>query len=377
MKIHFDRFMCFIEAETIPASEPATPAPAPPSIEQRVGALRGEARDSWQLHGDLDKAEALNGTRSEAPASTESGTPAEQADAVQTEAASEPATKEQPKPRGDRDFRGLRNTLTETQKELIAAKAKLELYEKQGQSAASRPSAPATAATQLPETSDRPDYPDIGKYKTVEEFNKDVAAWKIADAKWIKNEIQKAASNIKQESVTERQQVERQQRLEQGRKEYKDFDKVAFNKDIPASEVTIQTLLRHPQEHKLRYWLGTHPEEAKQLAEMTKVPGLANYQDRGVWNGLTAEQKQSVMLEVGIAQGKVDAELARIVKNLDKPATETTKTRTLPRPSTEAAIVPRGTPVGDELEDAVKRGDMTAFKRIQNERDAKKFRQGA
>ncbi len=376
MKIHFDRFMCFIEAETIPASEPATPAPAAPSIEQRVGALKGEARDSWQLHGDLDKAEALNGTKSEAPASTESGAPAEEADVAQTETASEPVAERQPKPRGDRDFRGLRNTLTETQKELIAAKAKLELYEKQGQTAASRPSAPTTAATQLPETSDRPDYPDIGKYKTVEEFNKDVAAWKLADAKWIQGEIQKAATNIKQESVTERQQVERQQRLEQGRKEYKDFDKVAFNKDVPASEVLIQTLMRHPQEHKLRYWLGTHLEEATQLAQMTHIPDLAIYQKPELWKSMTSEQKQSVMLQVGIAQGKVDAEISRIVKNLDKPAKETT-TRPLPRPSTEASIVPHGTPVQDELADAIQRGDQAAYNRIQNKRDAERFKQGA
>jgi hypothetical protein len=362
--------------EQVAIVEQTPAAPAAPSIEQRVGALKGEARDSWQLHGDLDKAEALNGTKSEVPASTESGAPAEQADVAQTEAASEPATKEQPKPRGDRDFRGLRNTLTETQKELIAAKAKLELYEKQGQSAASRPSAPATAATQLPETSDRPDYPDIGKYKTVEEFNKDVAAWKIADAKWIQGEIQKAATNIKQESVTERQQVERQQRLEQGRKEYKDFDKVAFNKDIPASDILIQTLIRHPQEHKLRYWLGTHLEEATQLAQMTHVEGLAQYQKPEAWKSLTPEQKQGVMLQIGIAQGKVDAEISRIVKNLDKPAKETT-TRALPRPSTEASIVPRGTPVQDELADAIQRGDQAAYNRIQNKRDAERFKQGA
>ena len=70
------------QVQTVEAPQVA----AEPSLEQRIGGLKGEARDHWQLHGNLAEAEKLNGTRSEAPASTETpGAPAE-ADVAQTEA---------------------------------------------------------------------------------------------------------------------------------------------------------------------------------------------------------------------------------------------------------------------------------------------------
>jgi len=167
-----------------PAADTQLQQPTAPSHADRVEALRQKGGADYQKYRMTGELPAEQPTAEAEPATENAGTD----QTVQTEAASAPAATEQSKTKQtrDRDWNAVKAQLAEKDRELIAAKAKLEVFERQ--SAVSRPSAPTATETQpqadVP-ADERPEFPDINAFDDPAKFNEAVKAWKKADTAWV------------------------------------------------------------------------------------------------------------------------------------------------------------------------------------------------
>src|SRR5438128_8404401 len=173
--------------------EPAAPSaafeqpdetPVPEGIqnfETRVEALSPKAREHWQVTWDLDAAEALEPSPGETaappPAPKKEKPPAasngrgDRKDGP-TAPASGPGTETEPQPKTaqERNFANLRKERERVERENIALKAKLEVYERD--KAASRTPAPAATTETKPAQPEKPKRPRYADFQTLDDYEK-------------------------------------------------------------------------------------------------------------------------------------------------------------------------------------------------------------
>ncbi len=351
--------------ETVVATEEATPAAkeaAGPSFKDHVASLTGAQRDHWQLTGELPEESDVKAESSTATEESESS--ADEAGTDKTEAAPDPAGKKE-------QHKGPRTSWGELREAKARAEARAELLEQQ--LAESRKSPPAKeepkveAARVDPARPKRPRMDDPA-FDTVEKYEAAMDAYEEAKDRYSAQTVEQRENQRKQEFEFKSASEKWESIKESGRTEYKDFEAVAFNPKVPASLAAIVELQSREDGHKLMYHLGKNPELAKELAELTDIPGPYK-----TYAELTAQalKDPQFALQLGEKRGIAKAEIARIAKTLGSrkatPSKETIARQA--KPSGEIAVEPNASPAEDELTEAIKSRNQSAYNRIMNKRE--------
>ena len=376
--------------------EPAAPSaafeqpdetPVPEGIqnfETRVEALSPKAREHWQLTGDLDAAEALEPSPGETaappPAPKKEKPPAasngrgDRKDGP-TAPASGPGTETEPQPKTpqERNFANLRKERERVERENIALKAKLEIYEREP--AASRTPAPAATTETKPATPEKPKRPRYADFQTLDDYEKAMDTYEEKREHYSAQLLEaREQQQTERQSETKRNETWTEQ-VTTGKSKYKDFEAVAFSSEVPASFAAIPRLRARKDGAEIAYFLGKHPEEALRIAELTDIPGIVTAQDFLALRQKAQSDPQAART-LARAEALADAAFDQLSAQLGKPAAST-KTTTRPlKPTSEVRVDANAKPVEDELADAIARGDQSAYERIMNRRDVDAKRSG-
>lgn len=363
----------------------ATPseAPAGPSRSERIKGLSGKARDYYQRTGDVEGAEKRMPPKAETNSETDPGA----AEAAQTEGApGTPRTEQQPRTRQDRNFRQVTQKLTETERELIAAKAKIELYERQ--SAASGPSAPAAQTVEKPTVSDdpRPRPPKLTDKKydgdNGTRFDEDNQKWLDLDTAWLERNSDRRFTVEQQRQQNQQSSTKWTEQIDSARKIHKDFDTVALSDKTPISFATMALIQSMPDGALRSYALGKSLEAATKIAELTHMPGEAQHKDfAGFMKWVKADPDRAMLYGEKLAIAK--AELAKLAVSSSRTAAPPPKPlkeiiRSSARPSaevnTEESAAPPQDPIARALQNIKNgvKGAQAEYVRLKNEADLRK-----
>jgi hypothetical protein len=349
-----------------------------PSYQERTDALRGKAREHYRLTGNLDEAERLS-VRKKSDASAESSPATEPgADNAQTEAAS--GTAEQRGTRQDRDWRATRQRLADLERQNTEFKAKLDVYERAG----NRPSAPVETPQPAPQAQPqaqdlRPEFPDIEAFTDPKKYQAAVKDWQKKDSEWMQRQFDKRITTEKAQQTQEKAVSEWNTQLENARKVHKDFETVAFNKDVPISYATL-SVIQSLNDGALRsYALGKDLKLAGEIAQLTHIPGenkFKTFPEFMRW--VNSDPRIAMAYGEKLALARVEIQKLQVATS-KAPQTPETKTplkevlRRQPRPSAEVTVDDNAQPVADPASQALKNGDFEAYKRIKNEEDRRRM----
>lgn len=361
-----------VEAELPVQETVVAPEQAQQVVEQTVAApthasrvddvLRqgGEAARKYKLTGELPE------PKSDVPADSSTADVQPESSTAATDAAATAATEQQQKPKNrDENVRNLREKSTAQEREIIALKAKLEVFERQ--SAVSRPSAPTTTETtpQADATENaRPEFPDVEAFDDPKKYQAAVKEWQKADTVWVQKQFDKRITTEKKTETTQKAATQWKERIESAKKEFPDFEAVAFNDKTLVSDAMVKVIQTAENGHLIAYALGKNPAEAERIFKLTNLA-----------EGATP-------LEIAEAVGIVKAEFSRIdlasLKKGPKAAPQVKPLKEViasaPRPSAEVDVEGGASPVADPVEQALKdsKNSPAAFarwKKLQNEKD--------
>lgn len=202
-------------------------------------------------------------TRGEVPAPAEEEKPSE-APAEQPEAKTEPESEtgneeqehdeegEQPKKKGG--FQRRIDKLTRERAEMAARIAELE--------AKAGGEKPAAAAPQ-PQGK-----PSVENFDTYDAYVEALADWKFE---------QRAAADRQREEEAKTQAQQKDKLTAWGEKvkaaagKYDDFEEVAYNPAVSITPAMQEAILDSPVGPDLAYWLGSHPQEAARISDLSPV----------------------------------------------------------------------------------------------------------
>lgn len=102
------------------------------------------------------------------------------------------------------------------------------------------------------------DPPDHTKFKTQEEYIEAVVEWRAE---------QKIAQREQEQALTKAQQAF-EDRMEQGRDKYDDYDAVVFDKSLRITQEMLATMMESDIGHEIAYHLGKNPNEARRIASL-------------------------------------------------------------------------------------------------------------
>lgn len=344
---------------------------------ERISGLRGKAAQHYKLTGDVDAAEQMM-----TPAPTESNeTQSGAVDAAQTETASDPAIpREQPKGR-DRDWNKIREKASTLERDNIALKAKLEVYERER--AGSRQSAPAaTVDTAKPEASDeRPDFPDIGEFNDQAKYKQAVKDWKKADSEWVERKLESRFTSDKQQQQYEHTSQKWNAQVTEARKSHRDFDDVASNPQVPITFTSWGVIEGLPDGALRQYALGKNLAEAKRIAELTHLPGEdslpagASLADFMKW--VRSDPDRAVLY--GRKLAAAESEISKLVTSKTKAAPPQKTLKEIIAgsnvPSAEVNVDTSATPIVDPIAEALK-SDFPLYKKLKNEAELRDRKAG-
>jgi hypothetical protein len=322
------------------------------------------------LNGDIEAAEKLSDRKPESSTGNQKPGAAERS--AQTEADSGHA-ETQPKNQ-DRNWKTLRKERDDLERELIAAKAKLEVLS--GERAESRPSAPAAQEEARSQDPERPVRPKLKDYDSIEKYEAAMDAYE--EAKDAYQDQRLNSREREREAVQSENQIQRtwSDQVSAAQSKYKDFDTVAFSEETPATFVSIPRLQIRADAAEVAYYLGKHPEEALKIAEASDIPSVRTPDQ---FKAFLKKAQSDPQAAAALARAMAMADFAfdRISENLKKPAVPFRKeTRSAPRPTAEVNVDGGAAPIADELAEAIKNNDQEAFNRIQNRRDVERRRNG-
>jgi hypothetical protein len=178
------------------------------------------------------------------------------------------------------DINALTRTKHETARETEAAKRELAELQTQLAAAKAPPAAAAAAAVPVPAAAAAATpAPKVSDYEDLDEWSAAVAAWSTEEAERrvdAKRAVTDAATE-KQTAIAaanESRTVAVAQYLERGeafKADHPDYDDVVTNnQDIQVSGVMEVAILTSEHSAAIAYYLGSHPDEAAQLAAETK-----------------------------------------------------------------------------------------------------------
>ena len=316
-------------AEETQVQEPiaAEPIAAEPTVAERVSKLEGESYDAWRTTGKLPEVE----TKTESESSTDA--PEKVAEAKDS--------KEQERKPSRREARILE--LLNENKRLSDEIAKSKGGGKQEESKVAATDRAATkeeaaAATARPVLKDFPTYEDWVEALTDWKVEQRVSARFDEDRK--ARELSAKTSEVEKAN----KEIEHiwMERVNESMKLHDDYEKVAFNKDLPikTGSVVDRWILESEHGPEVLYYLGSNPEE------LTRINALGN-----------------------IGQSR---ELAKIEADFEKaPVKKITKA-----PPPPAQVNGNGTISADPVEEALKGGNFRRYMEEQNARELKNSRKG-
>lgn len=110
---------------------------------------------------------------------------------------------------------------------------------------------------ETPKKSERPKLEDFEDYDS---YYESLADWKAGER------VRQEREAIRSELLAEKQKTELETKLNEGRKQYPDFDTVALT--VPMTETVTNVVMRSTQTAHLAYYLGKHPEITDKLNRM-------------------------------------------------------------------------------------------------------------
>lgn len=164
--------------------------------------------------------------------------------------------------------------------------------------------------------------------------------------------------------------------LKAGREAHDDFDKVAFNPMVPASDAMLHVISGTKGAAELFYYLGQNPEHAKELTELTHIPGFQSYDELAE----AAKDDHSLKVKLGIAEGLVRAEIKRIQSGKTKtpdPKPITVSRTVPPAEKVNAAVSITKDPIAEAWAQYDKTGDhkyLRLANKLEDERDKVAYR---
>lgn len=351
-----------VPAASSPATENANP------LRQQLNALDSSARDHFRKTGELP--ESLTTPADSSPATetqAQSADPPSDENAENTSDSApggEPQEPTKDQKQSNRDWR----------KEVLKVKdEQIELLK--SQLAESRKSAPAAPKVEAPKpsTAESSELPDLDDYlaqgKTAKQWQADYGK------EAIKLAVKQAEALIDSRFAREQTSAQAAEKSklwtaskEAATKKYKDFEAVADR--APVNPVLVEALRGHAQPAEILYFLGNpaNAEEAKRIFADTDIDGLDHETLK------KAQSNPAISARTNTALGIARAEFNAIARSLLKaPSKEKTVDSVSggPRPSSEVTVPGKGVPVGNSIEDAIKRGDTRAYRELMNAEDRK------
>ena len=357
----------------------ATPQPAP-SLEDRVANLQGPARMHYRMTGRLDEAEAKMApaeTNSDVPAASSPAPsePPSEPESGETETDSEPVPRgTQPTPKDNPKFAPqLRAELSKQRTRAERAEAERDLLQRQlAETRNSAPGTPAVKETLAPapgQAPKKPEFPDIDAFDDVKSWNAAVRQYESDFEAYQDWKMEQRFARETQSRQTEAVNQTLTERIAAGRAKYKDdFDAVAFNEAVPASDVSIAVIQDRADFADLAYHLGKNVKVAERIASLTSIPKPGG----GSWRNYAemlaaAKQDADLAIRIGEARALARVEFDRIAesfKTAPKPK------NSLPKPTSEVSLPQnRANVIGDDEAAAVANNNQEAFNRIRNRKD--------
>lgn len=111
---------------------------------------------------------------------------------------------------------------------------------------------------------DTPPAPSANGRPTLEQFDFDTERHAEAVAEW---KVTQLLSEREAQQEAARKQQTIQQKLDEARKKYADFDDVAL--DVPLSQAVIDALPALDNAGDVAYWLGSNPDDASRIARLS------------------------------------------------------------------------------------------------------------
>lgn len=169
----------------------------------------------------------------------------------------------------------LRKLISKTKEAEAAARRELAEARKQNAQLAKALEARAAPTPQSPTGNGEPvepieaAYADPAEYKTaMSKYTKDLAAWSAKRAIDLYDEHQ---NQERAEAEAARREEERQAFLEKGREKYDDFSERCEVDTLPITHVMFEAAKRSDIGEDVVYYLGTHTNEARRIAQLDPV----------------------------------------------------------------------------------------------------------
>lgn len=165
--------------------------------------------------------------------------------------------------------------------------------------------------------------------------------------------------------------------LKEGREAHEDFDAVAFSPNVPASLPMLGVLMAIKGGAELFYHFGKNADHAKELAELTDIPGpYQSYEELAE----AAKTNPALKIQLGIAEGLVKAEIRRVQSGSTKtpdPKPITVSRTVAPAEKVNASASVTKDPIKEAEANYEKTGDhkyLREMNRLMDQRDREALR---
>jgi hypothetical protein len=357
------------------ASDSASDPNAQQDLQQTLNGLNAEQRATWRMKGTLpDKPPT---TEAPAASNKKDESSADEGDVNESDADAETATvpetakqEQRRKPPAEDRVKELLAERRKDQYRIQELEAKLSKPPESPASAAEKTEAKPAAAAQVPKTP-KPKATDLdangkAKYATWEEYED-------ARDEWTRETLREEVRAEHEKSVQKAEQDKQQQqladtwkgRVDEAIKKHDDFAEVAFDPklQIPVGSATDAFILDSELGAEVLYHFGKHPAE---LARITAIKSPL------------AQIRELMKLEIKLS-GDTSSETSKssATSNGEKEVKAEAKApipkiTTAPKPPSE--VGGRGTAPEDEIAAAVEAENFRTFKRLEDARDARKFK---
>lgn len=292
---------------------------AQPTVAERVSKLEGTSRDKWLETGKLPEIEVV---KTESDSST---------DATQAKTAEKDSKEQTPKPsRREARILELLNENKRLTSEIEKSKTG-KTEEKPADRAATKEEVKAATAK-----------PELKDFTTYEDWVEALTDWKAdqrVTAKFDEDRKSREVAAKTSEVDKANKEIEHiwMERVNESKKLHDDYEKVAFNKDLPikSGSVVDRWILESEHGPEVLYYLGSKPDE------LTRINSLGQ-----------------------VSQAR---ELTKIESDFEKaPAKKITKA-----PPPPAQVNGNGTISNDPVDEALKAGNFRKYMEEQNARELK------
>ena len=116
------------------------------------------------------------------------------------------------------------------------------------------------------------DEPKIEDYEDETSFLKAYSRWSAKEEiRAVREESSREQQTAEEKSAIAQGYNTIDERMEEGREKYPDFDQVVMNKEVPISDPMVDILAESEDAADVLYYLGKHPDESAEIAALSPV----------------------------------------------------------------------------------------------------------